>query len=258
MATEKKRRPRRRTAVAAALAAALLAAGGVTAWRLTDRQEESRPLSTEEASRLALSRFTLYGGGPVRVSLTAEEGGGLVTEVHGVIDYRTRHAAGGYRVRGPAGTVDEGLVVWDAGGLGLAAAPAGVDGPAWEQADHVPRGGWASRPFGTGPLDAGLNMLAQLGADRPDNPLLLAQSGPRWLGRDRIDGRAHDRISGPRPRGAADRDTAASPLTYWIDAEGGLRRVTMRIAGLPTPTVLDLEGPLPDARLPRVPWPTAG
>ncbi|MGW4652563.1 hypothetical protein [Kitasatospora sp. NPDC004289] len=255
MPTHKKRR---RTAVAAALAAALLAAGGVTAWRMTDRQEQSRPLSSEEASRLALARFTLYGHGPVRVALTASAGGGLVTEVHGVIDYRTRHAAGGYRVHGPAGTVDEGLVVWDTGGLGLAKPSAGATGPAWEQAEHLPRSAWASRPFGTDPLDAGLDLLARLGADRPDNPLLLAQSGPRWLGRDRIDGRAHDRISGPRPRDAADRDTAASPLTYWIDADGGLRRVTMRITGLATPTVLDLEGPQPDARLPQAPWATVG
>ncbi|MFJ5229773.1 hypothetical protein ACIQBJ_07685 [Kitasatospora sp. NPDC088391] len=249
---------KRRTAVVAALAAALLAAGGVTAWQLTDRQDGPRPLTTEEASRLALSRFTLYGASPVRVALTAQEGDGMVVEVHGVVDYRTRHAAGGYRVSGPAGTLDEGLVVWDTGGLGLAKAPAGVAGPAWEQADHVPRSGWSSRAYGTDPLDSGLNLLVQLGADRPDNPLLLVQSGPRRLGRDTIDGRAYDRISGPRPREAADRDTADSPLTYWIDADGGLRRVTMRIAGLGTPTTLDLQGQQAGAKLPEAPWATAG
>ncbi|MFJ1751408.1 hypothetical protein [Kitasatospora sp. NPDC088134] len=249
---------KRRAVVAAVLAAVLLAAGGATAWWLTDGQDGARPLTTEEASRLALSRFTLYGASPVQVALTAQEGDGMVVEVRGVVDYRTRHAAGSYLVRGPAGTVDQGLVVWDAGGLGLAKAPDGAAGPAWEQADHVPRSGWSSRAYGTDPLDSGLNLLVQLGADRPDNPLLLAQSGPRRLGRDTIDGRAYDRISGPRPREAADRDTAASPLTYWIDADGGLRRVTMRITGLGTPTTLDLRGQLAGAKLPEAPWATAG
>ncbi len=261
MATQKKNR--RRYVVAAVVAAVLVAAGGVTAWQVSGRDGGSRPLSTEEASRLALSRFTLYGAGPVKVALTADEGGGTVVEVHGVIDYRTRHAAGSYRVRGPRGVLDEGLVVWDTGGLGLAKTPAGAGGQPWEQAEHVPRTGWASRSYGSDPLDAGLDLAVQLGADRPDNPLLLAQAGPRWLGRDRIDGREHDRISGPRPRDAATTATAAtgdgtSPLTYWIDADGGLRRVTMRMAGLGTPATLDFEGRQDGAKLPEAPWATAG
>nr|WP_237419474.1 hypothetical protein [Kitasatospora sp. SID7827] len=239
----------------------MVAAGAVTAWRLTSGGDEARPLSTEESSRLALSRFTLYGTSPAEVELTVQEGDGTVVQVHGVIDYRTRHAAGSYRVSGRQGTLDEGLLVWDAGGLGLAKPPAGTDPatPAWEQAEHVPRSGWTSRPYGTDPLDAGLDLAVQLGADRPDNPLLLAQAGPRWLGRDRIDGREHDRISGPRPRdaaaSAAPGDT--SPLTYWIDGEGGLRRVTMRMPGIGTPTALDFHGQRAGAKLPEAPWATA-
>ncbi|GAA2106508.1 hypothetical protein GCM10009759_44810 [Kitasatospora saccharophila] len=259
MATQKKNR--RRYAVAAVLAAVLVAAGGVTAWRVAAREDGARPLSTEEASRLALSRFTLYGTSPAAVDLTVREGGGTTVEVHGVIDYRTRHAAGSYRVTGPRGVLDEGLLIWDAGGLGLAKAPAGATGQPWEQAEHVPRTGWTSRPYGTDPLDAGLDLAVQLGADRPDNPLLLAQAGPRRLGRDRIDGRDHDRISGPRPRGAVTGGGSpgdTSPLTYWIDADGGLRRVTMRMPGLGTPTTLDFHGRSAGAKLPEAPWATAG
>ncbi|MFF4339238.1 hypothetical protein ACFY00_04755 [Kitasatospora sp. NPDC001540] len=255
MATQKKNR--RRYAVAAVLAAVLTAAGGVTAWQVAARQDDARPLTTEEASRLALSRFTLYGTSPAAVDLTVREGGGTVVEVHGVIDYRTRHAAGSYRVTGSRGVLDEGLVVWDTGGLGLAKSPAGADGQPWERAEHVPRTGWTSRPYGTDPLDAGLDLAVQLGADRPDNPLLLAQAGPRLLGHDRIDGRDHDRVSGPRPREAATSGDP-SPLTYWVDADGGLRRVTMRMTGLGTPTTLDFHGPQPGAKLPEAPWATAG
>ncbi|MFK0191248.1 hypothetical protein [Kitasatospora sp. NPDC090308] len=257
MATQQKNR--RRYAVAAVVAAVLVAAAGVTAWQVAGREGGSRPLSTEEASRLALSRFTLYGASPVQVALRVDEGAGTVVEVHGLVDYRTGHAAGGYRVRGPGGALHTGLVVWDTGGLGLADAPAGTDGLPWEQAEHVPRTGWTSRPYGSDPLDAGLELAVRLGADRPDNPLLLAQAGPRRLGRDRIDGREHDRISGPRPRdAAAGTGDATSPLTYWVDAEGGLRRVTMRMPGLGTPATLDFEGGRDGARLPEAPWATAG
>ena len=257
MASEKKRLSRR-SLIVTAVAAAVLAGGGVTAWQLVGSGEESRPLTTDEAARLAMSRLKVYQASPLRVTLKAQEGDGMVVEVQGVVDYRTKHAAGSYTVTGKSGTIDQGLVVWDAGGLGLVKAPAGASGPAWEQAEHVPRSGWSSRSYGTDPLDAGLQMLIQLGADRPDNPLLLAQAGPRWLGRDRIDGRDYDRIAGPRSRDAADKDTGTSPLTYWIDGDGGLRRVTMRMAGLGTPTTLELGGQDAGAKLPEAPWATAG
>ncbi|MFD5564289.1 hypothetical protein [Kitasatospora griseola] len=258
MASEKKR-PSRRSLIVTAVAAAVLAGGGVTAWQLVGGEEESRPLSTEEASRLALSRLKVYQASPLRVTLKAQEGNGMVVEVQGVVDYRSKHAAGSYTVSGKNATIDQGLVVWDTGGLGLAKAPADASGPAWEQAEHVPRAGWSSRSYGTDPLDAGLQLLIQLGADRPDNPLLLVQSGPRWLGRDRIDGRDYDRIAGPRSRDAADKDTGAtSPITYWLDGDGGLRRVTMRMAGLGTPTTLEIGGQDAGAKLPEAPWATAG
>jgi hypothetical protein len=63
-----------------------------------------------------------------------------------------------------------------------------------------------------------------LGSDRPDNAQLLAQSGPRWLGAQDIDGRHYDIFSGPHPqpqKGDAD-PGGLSPLTYWIDASGNL------------------------------------
>ncbi|MFJ5921735.1 hypothetical protein ACIQF6_03900 [Kitasatospora sp. NPDC092948] len=258
MASDKKRRLSRRSLIVTAVAAAVLAGGGVTAWQLVGGGEESRPLTTDEASRLALSRLKVYQASPLRVTVKVQEGDGMVVEVQGVVDYRTKHAAGSYTVTGKGGIADQGLVVWDTGGLGLAKSPAGVDGPAWEQAEHVPRTGWSSRSYGTDPLDAGLQLLVQLGADRPDNPLLLAQAGPRWLGRDRIDGRDYDRIAGPRSRDAADKDTGTSPLTYWLDADGGLRRVTMRMAGLGTPTTLEIGGQDAGAKLPEAPWATAG
>ncbi|MFF8913284.1 hypothetical protein ACF08M_08140 [Streptomyces sp. NPDC015032] len=256
-----------------AIAACGAAAGGLAAYRtLSDDTATERPVTMEEASRLALSRLNLYQASPVAVALTATEGGGVVVRVRGVVDYRTHRAVGSYQVTGAsgssksagasgpaAGQLDHGLIVWDTGGLGLAPAPEGDNSPPWQQAERIPRSGWSARSYTTDPLDAGLKLLIELGADRPDNPLLLAQSGARWLERDRIDGRSYDRFAGPRAQGAtpgAGSDGGRSPLTYWVDGDGGLRRVTMRMPGLGTPTTMEFSGRDGRAKLPEVPWAT--
>ncbi|MFD4861121.1 hypothetical protein [Streptomyces atratus] len=254
-----------------AITACGVAVGGLAAYRtFSDDTATERPVTTEEASRLALSRLNLYQASPVAVTLTATEGGGVVVRVKGVVDYRTHRAVGSYQVTGASGSsgtsgpatgqLDHGLIVWDTGGLGLAPAPKGDNSPPWQQAEHIPRSGWSARSYTTDPLDAGLQLLVGLGADRPDNPLLLAQSGARWLGRDRVDGRSYDRFAGPRAQGAvpsAGPDGGRSPLTYWVDGDGGLRRVTMRMPGLGTPTTLEFSGRDGRAKLPEAPWATS-
>ncbi|MER7767402.1 hypothetical protein [Kitasatospora sp. NPDC096140] len=237
----------------AAIAVCGTAAGGLVVYRTVSDEADERPVTSDEASRLALSRLNLYQAAPVGVTLTAAEGGGVTIRVEGVVDYRTHRGVGRYRTTGASGPLDHGLIIWDTGGLGLAPEPAGVDGPAWQQAEHVPRQGWSPRSYTADPLDSGLSLVVQLGADRPDNPLLLAQSGARWLGRDRIDGRGYDRIAGPRAQGSAP-DGGRSPLTYWVDGDGALRRVTMRMAGLGTPTTADFSGHDAAAKLPEAPW----
>ncbi|MFJ5098855.1 MULTISPECIES: hypothetical protein [unclassified Streptomyces] len=245
--------------------------GGLAAWRAfsTDTVTD-RPVTTEEASRLALSRLGLHQASPVTVRLTAAEGGDVVVRVRGVVDYRNHRAVGRYQVSGASeasprpgthgpssGRLDQGLIVWDGGGLGLAPAHQDDGSPFWEQAERIPRSGWSARSYTSDPLDAGLQLMIGLGADRPDNPLLLAQSGARWLARDRIDGRDYDRFAGPRARGAAPGpgpDGGRSPLTYWVDGDGGLRRVTMRMPGLGVPTTLEFLGHDSRAELPEAPW----
>ncbi|MFB7470055.1 hypothetical protein [Kitasatospora sp. NPDC056184] len=236
-----------------ALAVCATAAGGLVGYRMASDEPGERPVTVDEASRLALSRLNLFQASPVAVKLTAAEGGGVEVRVEGVVDYRTRRGTGSYRITGANGPLDHGLVVWDAGGLGLAPEPAGADGPAWKQAEHIPRQGWSPRTYTADPLDAGLQLIAQLGADRPDNPLLLAQSGARWLGRERLDGRDVDRFSGPRAQGSAP-DGERSPLTYWVDGDGGLRKLTMRMPGLGTPTAVEFGGRDDTAELPEAPW----
>ncbi|MFC0598306.1 hypothetical protein [Streptomyces palmae] len=266
------RTPRRtlwfRTLIAVAVCGA--AVGGLAAYRTLSDGTTERPVTTEEASRLALSRLNLYQASPVEVSLTATEGGGVVVRVEGVVDYRSRRGVGSYQVTGASGAagsaeaggssaerLDRGLIVWDTGGLGLAPARKGDKSPPWQQAERLPRSAWSPRSYTTDPLDAGLQLLIGLGADRPDNPLLLAQSGARRLGSDRIDGRDYDRFAGPRAQGTTPKAGSAgerSPLTYWVDGDGGLRKVTMRMPGLGTPTTLEFSGHDSRAKLPEAPW----
>ncbi|KRV48117.1 hypothetical protein AQ490_26640 [Wenjunlia vitaminophila] len=255
-----------------AIAACGTVVGGVAAYQTRSDDTAERPVTMDEASRLAMTRLNLYQASPVAVTLTANEGGGVVVRVEGVVDYRTHRAVGTYQVTGstgdsasssssgaPTGQLDHGLIVWDTGGLGMAPAPEGNSSPPWQQAAHIPRSGWSSRSYTTDPLDAGLQLLIGLGANRPDNPVLLAQSGARWLDRDHIDGRGYDRLAGPRSKDAtpgAGADGGRSPLTYWVDDEGGLRRVTMRMRGLGTPTTVEFSGRDSGAKLPEAPWGT--
>ncbi|MFJ6016563.1 hypothetical protein [Streptomyces sp. NPDC092952] len=255
----------RRTLIAVTVCGA--AVGGLVLYRVRSDDTATaaeRPVTMEEASRLALSRLNLYEASPVAVTLTAAEGGGVVVRVEGVVDYRKHRAVGRYRITGASGTsgpatgeLDRGLVVWDSGGLGLAPTSEDDGSPPWRQAEHIPRSGWSPRSYTADPLDAGLRLLIELGADRPDNPLLLAQSGARLLGRDRIDGRGYDRFAGPRAQGStpgAEPGGGRSPLTYWVDGDGGLRRVTMRMPGLGTPTTVEFSGRESRAELPEAPW----
>lgn len=116
-------------------------------------------------------------------------------------------------------------------------------------------GEWTRRGFAGGPLDTGLRLVLGLAADRPDNAQLLAQSGPSWLRGDRIDGHPLDVFSGPRPRPQGSAPPAGhSPLAYWIDADGDLRRVTATLGTGRTVTVDVTAGHATPGELPEGPW----
>ena len=123
---------------------------------------------------------------------------------------------------------------------------------------------WTRRPYTSAALDRALRLVLSMAADRPDNAQLLAQSHPLWLRDERVDGRGYGVFSGPRPRPAASRASAGpaagataaagrSPLTYWIDKDGRMRRVTARLAPGQEATV-DLVAERVHAKVPGAPW----
>ncbi|MFJ2896986.1 hypothetical protein ACIO87_19150 [Streptomyces sp. NPDC087218] len=259
----------RRTAPSKKLRIVLLALAGLgligaTAFVVLSKQEGPRPVTLDEAQRLALARFTMYEAGTVKVEATVKDGGGTTT-VHGLVDYRARHAVGRYAATRAGGT-ESGMIAWDAAGLAVLSDPAPDPASASASAhgaDDVaaivkaaaaakPRS-WSPRTYTGDPLDSALRLMMSLAADRPENPQLLAQSGPQHLREETLGGTAYAVFSGPRRSGSA-RD-GRSPLTYWVDGEGRLGRMEARLAPLPDPARLDFAPAPAGLRVPTRPWP---
>ncbi|MFE4553312.1 hypothetical protein [Streptomyces sp. NPDC056785] len=111
-------------------------------------------------------------------------------------------------------------------------------------------GRWTRRRYSTSPLDRALRLVLSVASDRPGDARRLARSGPLWLREEKLDGHGYGVFSGPRPT-ASPADT--SPLTYWIDAEGGLRRVTARVTPGHYATVDFVATRVPTG-VPGTPW----
>ncbi|QEU93242.1 hypothetical protein CP970_21995 [Streptomyces kanamyceticus] len=247
--------------VALLVLAALGALSAAAAVALPD-EEAPRPVTLDEAQRLAMARFSAYESGTMRVDVVLDDGSGT-TSVHGLADFRTHHAVGRYAVTGSGGTSD-GLLAWDSTGLAVASAPARVGGAsaradgaaaAAKAAAAVKPRAWSPRAYTEDSLDSALRLVMGLANDRPDNPQLLAQGGPRHLREETLDGTSYTVFAGPRPRGSA-RDSR-SPLTFWVDGQGRLGRVEARIAPLPRPARIDFAPAPAGLRVPGQPWAAA-
>ncbi|QNP75599.1 hypothetical protein IAG44_05590 [Streptomyces roseirectus] len=227
--------------------------------------DPARPLTADEAQRLALARFRTYQAGTSTMHLRVATPTGT-TAVRAVVDPRAHRAVGWYDADGVDGADGTGgapgLLAWSPDGL--AVARPGTYGPpaprtpardALREAARLNTAAWTRRPYGRAPLDVALQLSLALAADRPDNAQLLAQSGPLHLREDTIDGRPYDVLAGPRPRPAATASPLAgrSPVTYWIGADGAVRRVSARLGEARTVT-LDLTGERVRGSVPKGPW----
>lgn len=235
------RRALRHGGCAALLTAALLI--GSTACGTPDRR---RPVTLEEAQRLALARLSVYESGPASVRLRVPAADTDVG-VEAVVDYAAHRALGRYRALGR-----DGRVAWDAAGVSV--APGGGDP---KRPGAAPR--WSRRSYTRDPVDRALRLVLALGSDRPENARPQAQSGPQWLGEKRLRGHTYTLFAGPRPVTRTPGGTkpsspaASSPVTYWIDEKGALGRVEAVLTDGGDPMTVDFTGhrrPLPPG-----PWP---
>ncbi|WP_249227172.1 hypothetical protein [Kutzneria sp. CA-103260] len=193
-----------------------------------------RALTSDEANRLAITRFRNYqtGGRAVTITVPSTAGGLVIT---GSVDYRAKL---GYGVVHGAGrdTSSDGLVQWTATTVlihPMANTPATA--PA-----SPPGSGWFSRPLQSSgsSLDSSLAIALSLGSDRPDNAELLPQNGATWVGPDQVAGHQVDVMTGPHTHSVSG---TAGDVRYWIGSDGAMYRVRAGVASEPQPVVIDFD-----------------
>ncbi|WP_229877377.1 hypothetical protein [Streptomyces bluensis] len=227
-------RPRRAAAVIGTAAVAVAAGAAFLFTGGGSDPSGPRALTSDEANRLAITRFRNYEarGRAVTITVPGTAGGLTVT---GSVDYRSKL---GYGVVHGTGrdTSSDGLIEWTATSVfvhPMANAPAHA--PA-----SPPRSGWYSRPLQSSgsALDTSLAIALKLGSDRPDNAELLPQNGATWWGRDQVDGHRVDVMTGPSSPG---RSGTAGNVRYWIGSDGTMYRVRASVSSEPEPVVIDFD-----------------
>ena len=194
-------------------------------------EPEPRPLSGSEAELLAVVRFRNFDAGTrsIETRIPGTQAGDL--RLSGWFDYAARV---GYvstsTQRGSAG-----LTWWNESTVAVREDPVEA-APLPPPAD-----GWESGPLdpsGT-TLAAALALIGGLGADRPENPQLLAQSDAAWLRTDEVHGIEVDVFAGPSGDQGVAADVEDRPR-YWVDESGILWRLQVRLGGADEWTVIDL------------------
>ncbi|WP_030796725.1 hypothetical protein [Streptomyces sp. NRRL S-337] len=193
-----------------------------------------RALTSEEANRLAITRFRNFQahGRAVTITVPGTAGGLTVT---GSVDYQRKL---GYGVVHGTGrdTSSDGLIEWTA--TSVFVHPMG-NAPAHAPASP-PRSAWYARPLqlSGSALDSSLAIALGLGSDRPDNAELLPQNGAAWWGRDRVDGHRVEVMTGPSSR---DRSGTAGNVRYWVGSDGTMYRVRVSVGSQSQPVVIDFD-----------------
>lgn len=260
-------RSRRRLATVLTVVSLLIGLAAVTAQQLLLEPSEppaepARPLSQEEAERLASMRERNYHDGGAGVRATISDG---TTSVHlaGWVDWRHPVV---YLARSGStpGVADEllqavpGLVAYRPGSVEApttspvsrtspdASASVPVVDPHPLPPVPPPADGWQVRPLAPGSgtsaphdpsaVDSALALLLNLTSPQPDSATLLANSDSRWLRPDRAAGYDVDVLLGPAIPPVEPTESTATPVPqslaamggavqYWLDRQGRLHQL---------------------------------
>jgi len=176
-----------------------------------------RPLTTDEADRLAIARLSLYRSKVLAIAATIGSAGQVIT-ISGWLDAVNNE---GYALIAPRGGQPF-LSIWDATRVS-AQSYAGAQAPL----PH-PTNGWDTADLSANDsvLAAAQVLLVSLSSDRADNPQLLLQNGAQWVRSDTVNGTRVDVINGPLATGAT-----VSNLRYWVSDKGQLLRLEARLDG---------------------------
>ncbi|MFY4723651.1 hypothetical protein [Streptomyces sp. LaBMicrA B280] len=231
----------------AAGALALVAAAATTFFLIGDGTGGGEPtvrraLTSDEANRLAVTRFLNYqaGGRAVTITVPSSAGGLVVT---GSVDYRAGIGYGVVRGAGRDASGD-GLIQWTA--ATVLAHPM-TDVPATAP-PAPPASGWYRRPLqkSGSSLDSSLAIALGLGSDRPDNAELLPQNGAAMVGKDKMGGHSVEIMTGPNAHAKSGTSVDVGPNTgesvrYWIGADGTMYRVRASVASESQPVDIDFD-----------------
>jgi len=184
-----------------------------------------RPLTTQEAERLAVVRFTAFNAGTRAFTGTLADAR-TQTALTGWLNY-TDHTGYALATPGPiegqAGSGTPFLAQWNP--TQIAQQPFPGNTPPLP----VPTQGWTAGPLtaSDSALATGLLVLISLSSDRPENPQLLAQSTATWIRHDTVNNTEVDVMTGP----AAADGTPGGKLRYWVDNAGNLQKLELLLAG---------------------------
>ena len=205
----------------------------------------ARPITAEEAQILATSRFLNYDA-RTRAFTTTVAVNQQQVGLEGWIDFVTHT---GY-ARATGREFAPQLLRWN---LGIAALQPATNAATGKPELPMPEHGWQTRQLDVArsTLDTVLLVIANLGLDRPENPLLLQQGGALWLREETLDGRVLTVYAAPANDKPASASTSPddSGLRLWVDAAGMMHRVEVR-TGAEWSTV-DLED-AEDVQLPKL------
>jgi hypothetical protein len=266
--------------IAALLIAGCLAAGAVALLGQQllpalggpgEQAEPARPISAEEAARLARMRKHNYDDHRAGVRATIGTGPAAV-HLAGWVDWRQPMV---YLARsGPEpGKIAElvqavpGLVATRPGDPPTTDPQSTLVDPHPPPPPEPPARGWSLRslsssgpagdPASAGTLDALVQLLLTVTADEPDSPTALAGTESQWLRQDQTAGYEVDVLLGPAiPPSEPPADTSLASMggavQYWLDGHGRLHRldallapevpVDLDRADRTAPTVLDALG----------------
>ncbi|PVE76886.1 hypothetical protein DC432_05665 [Microbacterium testaceum] len=193
------------------------------------------PVSAEQSELLAAARFRNFDAGTRAVRVDLDDSG-TTLHLEGWFDYATLT---GYAALS-ADDRPNALLLWDASAIS-AHAPVATDAaapPPLPVPDAVPLGdSWQSSPLSAthSRLHTVLQVIASLGSDRPDNPLLLRQGGALALGQETLDDAPVTVFAGPlsdNPLPAGQTvDPEAATTRFWLDDQGVMRRAAVRLGG---------------------------
>ncbi len=218
---------------AAALALAVLLLAGCAASPDEAVTPSPQGVTAEQAQLIAIARFRSFDAGsrPFTTDLTER---GTALHLQGWIDYP--HGSGYVSVTSRGASFDPQALLWSASTVGI--TPAAPDAAGDPPLPVLPLSDsrWTSRPMdpASSRMDALLSAITALGADRPDNPLLVQQAGGLWLRADTVDGVPVQVFATPpsdEPLGVTSPPVTAdsSPVRLWLDASGLILRAELRL-----------------------------